>query len=66
MISTVEPFVLADDLRFALETMEERTHLGLSTTEAKVLRARILKRLNSIENSQPAQLEDFPVSELPE
>ena len=66
MISTVDPAVLAVDLRFALETMEERSHLGLDSSDAENLRARILTRIRAIENSPSRQSEVVAIAEVPD
>jgi hypothetical protein len=47
-----------EDLRFALEVMEEKTHSGMDAQSAKVLRNRILTQIAKVEaeiaGKQPA------------
>jgi hypothetical protein len=65
MISTLDPAMIADDLRFALETMDERSHLGLNDAEAERLRSRILARLYAIEDSNSRGGESVSFVETP-
>jgi hypothetical protein len=48
---------LLRDLRFALEVMEERSHLGLDDDRAKAMKSALLHRINQTElglNLEPA------------
>lgn len=66
MISTVDP-VLAADLRFALESMKERSHLvSIVLTKAENLRTRVLSRIHAIKDSPAEQSEVVAFAELPD
>ena len=57
---------LAEELRFALDVMEEYSHLGLDDTTASKLRHILLRRINEAEaahSSRPAAPVRFPIDE---
>ena len=56
---------LAEELRFALDVMEEYAHLGLDDATASKLRHILLRRINEAEvarSSRPAAPVRFPIS----
>lgn len=57
---------LAKELRYALEVMEENSHLGLDEEAAGRLRTILLRRINEAEtaaSARPATPTRFPVKE---
>ncbi|HKD61248.1 MAG TPA: hypothetical protein VKB47_12370 [Terracidiphilus sp.] len=57
---------LAEELRFALDVMEEYSHLGLDDATASKLRHILLRRINEAEvarSSRPAAPVRFPISD---
>ena len=56
---------LAEELRFALDVMEEYSHLGLDDATASKLRHILLRRINEAEvarSTRPAGPIRFPIS----
>jgi hypothetical protein len=65
MNSLVNP-QLAEELRFALDVMEEYSHLGLDDEAAGRIRRILLRRINEAEvsrSTRPAAPIRFPISE---
>jgi hypothetical protein len=57
---------LAEELRFALDVMEEYSHLGLDDAAANKIRRILLRRIDDAEASRstrPAAPVRFPISE---
>ena len=55
---------LANELRYALDVMEESSHLGLDDQAANKLRAILLRRIKQAElASRPAEPVRFPTPE---
>lgn len=55
---------LANELRFALDVMEENSHLGLDDEAATKLRSILLRRIKQAElTSRPAEPVRIPVNE---
>ena len=57
---------LANELRYALDVMEENSHLGLDDESAKRLRSILLRRIKQAEASvstRPAEPVRFPAEE---
>ena len=57
---------LAEELRFALDVMEEYSHLGLDDESASRIRRILLRRINEAEvsrSTRPAAPVRFPISE---
>jgi hypothetical protein len=57
---------LANELRYALDVMEENSHLGLDDESAKRLRSILLRRIKQAEASastRPAEPVLFPAEE---
>jgi hypothetical protein len=50
MIRHRPPHEVLEDLRLALEVMEEKSHAGLDTQAADVLRNRILAQISKVES----------------
>lgn len=46
MLGTVSPVELVSDLRYALEVMEESSHLGLDDEFARLLRGILRRRID--------------------
>jgi hypothetical protein len=71
MIRHRSPQEVLEDLRFALEVMEENSHLGLEKPAADNLRGRILAQIAQVEaaiggeSARPTR-SDSPVFEVPE
>ena len=56
----------AEELRYALDVMEEYTHLGLDDESASRIRSILLRRINEAEvarSSRPAAPVRFPIHE---
>ena len=65
MNTSVNP-QLAEELRFALDVMEESSHLGLDDEAASRIRRILLRRINEAEvsrSTRPAAPVRFPISE---
>ena len=54
---------LANELRYALDVMEEHSHLGLDDAAANKLRDILLRRITDAEKAQPAAPVRFRVDE---
>jgi hypothetical protein len=62
MISQINPN-LANELRYALDVMEENSHLGLDDHAASILRTILQRRIREAEvavSSRPAEPVRFP------
>jgi hypothetical protein len=65
-MNTPENRPLAEELRFALDVMEEYSHLGLDDASASKIRRILLRRIDEAEvarSSRPAAPVRFPISE---
>ena len=55
--------LLVNDLRFALEVMEDRSHLGLSDERAARLRALIERRISEEDRASHRPVQAVPATE---
>jgi hypothetical protein len=54
--------LLAIDLRFALEVMEDRSHLGLNAERAASLRALIRRKISDADKASQRTVQAVPIA----